>query len=192
MRALLGEGELYSARRHALARVRGVTDHLSFAPAPPLTFDPRAAAECAQEWSLGIDNLLSRQNYSHLIHKTHQRYRVEPVHLSASPYCSNISSSAHEWWESCCSSLSESSIHCPSPASLRACFCPFSSLSRSFLRIPAIRELWVRVRLFSGNVIHLEQVIYACTHAWMSNCCTNRLSDGCATRVSATGARRDD
>ena len=62
-------------------------------------------------------------------------------------------------WETCCSTLrSLRSSRCGGDLAPRAsACCAFGNASRSFLRIPALREAWVQVRLPTGTLLRLEQ-----------------------------------
>ncbi|KAL1525265.1 hypothetical protein AB1Y20_020130 [Prymnesium parvum] len=154
LQLLVARGDLYAARRAALA----------FSTAPPAGFlaagrwDEPAAGRCAREWVEAVDALLSAPNHLTLIDEAHRRVALQLGAPRLAANCSTGGLAARGGWEACCSSLRMGSGKCEaaSEAALAPC-CAFSPRSRAFLRIPAIREIWVRVGVASGAEIHIEQ-----------------------------------
>ena len=155
---LISQGDLYSARRAAMAHSTTVTPGASPLQwgLPSSSFDEVAARACSEAWIRAVDALLGRHDHLDLIDAAHRQHRSGVVAgaTSARPSgCLDGITNKDEWWQTCCSSMSVASNDCSGGASC----CAFANASRTFLRIPAIRELWVRVRLVTGREIHVEQ-----------------------------------
>lgn len=171
-------GDLWNARRRALASCFMAplgTANPSFLlgaapPAPsPRAFNDRCSRRCAEAWGVATAELFAQPDYLHLIHRTHSRHfrrlgGAEHLWSARLAECFADSRGHHgiraDGWESCCSSLRDlgDTDGCGAEGRSRAIeCCAFGNTSRSFLRIPAIREGFVQVRLPTGRLMRVEQ-----------------------------------
>jgi SAM-dependent methyltransferase len=135
--------------------------------------DPRddaLAKECASAWKDLVDELLLRgPDALALIRASH---REQPLHADSpianadeapacastpacswrTPYRSDVTRLCTQEWDACCSSVRDPSVPgCPNPC------CILGNGSRAHLRLPALLEIAVRVRLPTGRVLTVEQ-----------------------------------
>ena len=133
----IARGDLYAARRAAVAHSSRPDRFHS-----PLSSNVDAS-ECAAAWRAAIDTLLERPEAMALIASAHRTYAKIVAATPKRVLC------ADEKWEFCCSSLIELSS-CD-------CACAMGDGSRSYLRLPALREIAVLLRLPSGRFLSIEQ-----------------------------------
>lgn len=139
----IARGDLYAARRAAVAhssRPARFHSPLSSNVAEAGDVD---ASECAAAWRAAVDTLLERPEAMALIASAHRTYANRVAATPKRVLCQD------EQWEFCCSSLIDRSS-CD-------CACAMGNGSRSYLRLPALREIAVQVRLPSGRFLSIEQ-----------------------------------
>jgi predicted RNA methylase len=154
---LVISGDLFSARRLALTASTASAN--PFSP-PKHTVDDATAAACSAEWLPAVDELLLRDNFELAVDAAHRERYPTPQHARAGVSASIcFTGDEKSGWERCCTSLRlQGSADCfRADPGLRSTCCAFANATRSFLRIPAVREIWVSLRLVSGRLVHIEQ-----------------------------------
>ena len=140
-------GNLYSARRAAVGHSSRPESGLPmFASGGGSTVD---ATECAAAWSMAVDALLERPDAFALIDAAHRQH----AHAGLIVTHRKGLKCADEHWESCCSSLQTSTCK---DTERREC-CHMGNGTRAHLRLPALREIAIDVRLPTGRLIRIEQ-----------------------------------
>jgi len=107
------------------------------------------ATECAAAWSMAVDALLERPDAFALIDAAHRQH----AHAGLIVTHRKGLKCADEHWESCCSSLQTSTCK---DTERREC-CHMGNGTRAHLRLPALREIAIDVRLPTGRLIRIEQ-----------------------------------
>ena len=109
-----------------------------------------AERECAQLWQQAIVELFAREDYLHLVRTGYEAHVIEARSIELLDDCFEMK---EERWHECCSEHhSTCAVH---QKSLRCC--AFGNNSRTFLRLPALREVTLELRLTTGRVLQVEQ-----------------------------------
>ena len=167
-------GDLWNARRRALAHclrppetdvpaLGFLTAARSAPPAPP-SFDDDCGRQCARAWSSAIEELFAQPDHLRRIRRTHRRHFRRLGSLWAPRLTDCFAGGARaEGWEACCSTLRPLERPPRKSAGGGGCAthdpacCAMGNMSRAFLRLPALRELAVQVRLPTGQLLRIEQ-----------------------------------
>ena len=167
-------GDLWNARRRALAHclrppetdvpaLSFLTAARSAPPAPP-SFDDDCGRQCARAWSSAIEELFAQPDHLRRIRRTHRRHFRRLGSLWAPRLTDCFAGGARaEGWEACCSTLRPLERAPRKSAGGGGCAthdpacCAMGNTSRAFLRLPALRELAVQVRLPTGQLLRIEQ-----------------------------------
>jgi predicted nicotinamide N-methyase len=148
----VADGDLYTARRAAAAFAKRIaTPEASVFGSGR---DQNAAKECARAWAEEVDGLLLEGPAA-----LGRIYRSHRVHGTAASKAPSVDECAYDAarWEMCCSSILEPTLPVSSSSCTDRHCCAFGNGSMTFLKLPALQEISLRVRLSSGHVITVEQ-----------------------------------
>eukprot|EP00967_Tisochrysis_lutea_P142094 scaffold262053_cov32-Tisochrysis_lutea.AAC.1 len=135
---LLAEGDLYSARRLFLAECVVEGSPLGWVAAEVAQLDERCVRSCAADWRAALDALIATKDSLHIISRAHERHAA-----------------TSRWVEGECAGSRLDPWLCHT----------VGNQSRSVLRLPALRDIslrvtlggWAPVRERPPSVIRLEQ-----------------------------------
>lgn len=162
---LVARGDLFAARHLAVQgawRFQSATGPFATATSK-MALDESTVKECAADFTESVGHLLDRPEHEHLIDEAHSRHRTELTAQPAPRRGRRVSAcfgdeDQEDGWLRCCSSLRATATDCFASAQEHWACCNIGpNGTRAFLRLPALREISLTLRLPTGALIRMAQ-----------------------------------